>query len=261
MGNLKGGGLNAGKLSLAGGAMSGRLGLPSGSAGAPSLYWNASPTKGFYYEGNLDATVAQSTIGTTVLYLPSTGAITFLNGTLGAGGSEGSILRFAANTYGIQNADVAQAWRVYGAATGAKYLALLHDGTNAKIQSSSGDLTLVPSSGQTVPASDGASYLGAASLRFIGLYTSAWTIGATAALGLTSIGNSRFAHGVSALATTATEGFFHMQSCAGAPTGVPASIPTGQIPWVIDSTNKKLYAYIGAAWLKAQVGAVDLIFG
>jgi hypothetical protein len=51
-----------------------------------------------------------------------------------------------------------------------------------------------------------------------------------------------------ALATAATKGFVMIPSCAGAPTGVPADIPTGQIPLVFDSTNNKLYAYDGG-WL------------
>ena len=72
-------------------------------------------------------------------------------------------------------------------------------------------------------------------------------------------GNYRFAHGTSALATSATEGFFHIQSCAGTPTGVPASIPTGQKPMVYDSTNKKLYIYDGG-WLRAQVAGVDAVW-
>lgn len=51
-----------------------------------------------------------------------------------------------------------------------------------------------------------------------------------------------------ALATNATVGFMMIPSCAGTPTGVPADIPTGQIPLVWDSTNLKLYAYTGGAW-------------
>jgi len=51
-----------------------------------------------------------------------------------------------------------------------------------------------------------------------------------------------------ALATGATVGFVMLPSCAGTPTGVPADIPTGQIPLVWDSTNLKLYAYTGGAW-------------
>ncbi len=78
--------------------------------------------------------------------------------------------------------------------------------------------------------------------------------------GFVAGGNHRFSHGNSALATNATEGFFHLQSCAGTPTGTPASIPTGQIPMVFDSTNKKLYVYEGGAWKRGQVGGVDVVF-
>lgn len=63
-----------------------------------------------------------------------------------------------------------------------------------------------------------------------------------------AVSNLNFWVGTAALATTATAGFLGVNSCAGAPTGVPASIPTGQIPMVVDSTNSKLYAYIGGAW-------------
>lgn len=49
-----------------------------------------------------------------------------------------------------------------------------------------------------------------------------------------------------ALATSATAGYLTIPSCAGAPTGVPASIPTGQVPFHYDSTNNKIYVYNGA---------------
>lgn len=51
-----------------------------------------------------------------------------------------------------------------------------------------------------------------------------------------------------ALATNATVGFVMMPSCAGAPTGTPSNIPTGQVPWVYDSTNDKIYVYSGGTW-------------
>jgi hypothetical protein len=73
-------------------------------------------------------------------------------------------------------------------------------------------------------------------------------------------GLGQIAFGTAAKATTDTAGYVCIPSCAGAPTGVPASIPTGQIPYQIDSTNKKLYAYIGGAWTKAQASGVDVIF-
>ena len=79
--------------------------------------------------------------------------------------------------------------------------------------------------------------------------TKHWKINASG--GLVTGGNFRFAHGTSALATNATEGFFHLQSCAGTPSGTPASIPTGQIPLIWDSTNNILYAYDGG-WVSAS---------
>lgn len=51
-----------------------------------------------------------------------------------------------------------------------------------------------------------------------------------------------------ALTTTATAGHPRIPSCAGAPTGVPSGIMAGTVPICIDSTNSKLYAYIGGAW-------------
>ena len=50
--------------------------------------------------------------------------------------------------------------------------------------------------------------------------------------------------GSAALATTVTDGFFYIPTCAGAPTGVPTT-KTGRIPMVYDSTNNKFYMYNG----------------
>ncbi len=58
-----------------------------------------------------------------------------------------------------------------------------------------------------------------------------------------------------ALATGATVGHFFVPSCAGTPTGVPTTIPTGQIAMHFDSTNNFLYAYLGGAWKKTTVFA------
>jgi hypothetical protein len=51
-----------------------------------------------------------------------------------------------------------------------------------------------------------------------------------------------------AIATTATDGFVYMPSCAGPPTGVPTAA-TGMIPFVVDSTNSRAYIYSGGAWV------------
>lgn len=47
-----------------------------------------------------------------------------------------------------------------------------------------------------------------------------------------------------ALATNATDGFLYIPTCAGTPTGVPASF-TGKVAMVYDTTNNKFYIYNG----------------
>jgi hypothetical protein len=54
----------------------------------------------------------------------------------------------------------------------------------------------------------------------------------------------------SALATTATNGFLYVPTCAGVPTGTPTAI-TGMAPIVVDTTNNRWYFYSGGAWRNA----------
>ncbi len=70
--------------------------------------------------------------------------------------------------------------------------------------------------------------------------------------------NTSFAD--AAKGTTDTTGWLMIPSCAGTPTGVPASIPSGQIAMVFDTTAKKLWFYSAATWMKGQVTAVDTIW-
>lgn len=53
--------------------------------------------------------------------------------------------------------------------------------------------------------------------------------------------------GDGALATTATTGFAFLPTCAGPPTGVPLAKP-GFAPAVVDTTNHKLWIYVGGSW-------------
>jgi hypothetical protein len=56
--------------------------------------------------------------------------------------------------------------------------------------------------------------------------------------------------GTAALATSATDGFLYVPTCAGTPTGVPTT-QTGTAAIVINTTNNKLYFYSGGAWRDA----------
>lgn len=68
----------------------------------------------------------------------------------------------------------------------------------------------------------------------------------TERLRITAAGNIQL--GTASLATTATNGFPYIPTCAGTPTGTPTAI-TGYAPMVVDSTNNKLYVYVGGAWV------------
>jgi hypothetical protein len=56
--------------------------------------------------------------------------------------------------------------------------------------------------------------------------------------------------GTAAIATSATNGFMYVPTCAGTPTGTPTT-QTGTAPIVIDTTNHKLYFYSGGSWRDA----------
>ena len=69
------------------------------------------------------------------------------------------------------------------------------------------------------------------------------TAGKTRAL-INAGGSFIIGDGAAALATTATDGFVYIPTCAGPPTGVPTAV-TGVKPMVYDTTNNKLYVYNG----------------
>lgn len=62
--------------------------------------------------------------------------------------------------------------------------------------------------------------------------------------------NRNVAAGGGTLATTSTNGFFYVPTCAGTPTGVPSG-KSGFVPIVADTTNHKLYFYSGGSWRDA----------
>jgi hypothetical protein len=72
---------------------------------------------------------------------------------------------------------------------------------------------------------------------------------ATEVMRITPAGNI-VAGASAALATTATNGFLYVPTCAGTPTGTPTAI-TGMAPIVVDTTNNKLYFYSTGVWRDA----------
>ena len=56
--------------------------------------------------------------------------------------------------------------------------------------------------------------------------------------------------GHEAIATTATNGFLYVPSCAGVPTGTPTTY-LGRVPIIVDTTNNRLYFYSSGAWRNA----------
>lgn len=72
---------------------------------------------------------------------------------------------------------------------------------------------------------------------------------ATERMRLDSLGNV-IAGGSIALATTATDGFLYVPTCAGTPIGTPTTV-TGMAPIVVDTTNNKLYFYSSGVWRDA----------
>lgn len=72
----------------------------------------------------------------------------------------------------------------------------------------------------------------------------------TRRLAIVGAGSVVVGDGVAALATTATDGFIYVPTCAGTPTGTPTT-QTGAAPIVIDTTNNKLYFYSAGQWRDA----------
>lgn len=98
---------------------------------------------------------------------------------------------------------------------------------------------------------------GAESLRIVPVSGSTrWITATGSAAGNPIIGVSggHLVLGGAALATNATVGFPCIPTCAGTPTGVPANITTGTLPFIYDSTNNLLYVYNGG-WKKSTAYA------
>jgi hypothetical protein len=77
------------------------------------------------------------------------------------------------------------------------------------------------------------------------------TNGGTQRFQIDANGNVAVGGLAAALATTATDGFLYIPTCAGTPTGAPTA-KTGCAALVYDSTNNLLYANDGGGWVAAN---------
>ena len=186
------------------------------------------------------AATLSSTLGVTgAASFSSTGAFT---GNLGVGGA-------ASGTYNF-NVSTASATQGYFGSTGANWCTVTIDATNTSQQSlvrfqeaATNKWLVGRSSTNTFIVYDSAD----AKYFITATTASKLELGANQYLTITNANN--VVVGTAALATSATNGFLYIPTCAGAPSGTPTAF-TGRVPLVYDSTNNKLYAY-NSAWKSA----------
>ena len=213
---------------LAGGTMTGALTLPAGATGTPSLmFTGAGATTGLYSTGANDISFAVN--GSRRAYF-STSSFTSLGTIVGSGG-----LTVTSGNCGVVSASGAITWGTGGSADTYIY----RDAA----------ATLAQRNGTTQQTlrvyrsyTDASNYS-----RFTHGWNTSTALLMAEGAGTGTDGNIAFND--AALATGATLGYIMVPSAAGVSTGVPADIPTGQTPIVFDSTNKKIGAYTGGAWV------------
>ena len=109
-----------------------------------------------------------------------------------------------------------------------------------------GELAFQNSSGITVQAIQ--SPVGITSTININNFPTSGTVNPFTILTLQPNGGSVVVGSGATLATTTTEGFLCIPTCAGAPTGVTSAIPVGTVPLIYDSTNDRLYIRTSTGW-------------
>lgn len=165
------------------------------------------------------------TIGTNNFYLRSDHELGWTSSTGYGTSSDLSLYRDASDTLAQRRSTSAQTFRIYNTYTDASNY------ERAKLSWSSNELLI------------GTEKAGTGVARPLKLQTDG-----TTRAGITAAGSVYVGSGAAALATTATDGFLYIPTCAGAPTGVPTAI-TGTAPLVADSTNNRVYCYLGGAWV------------
>lgn len=213
-----------------------RIFLQNGSAAAPAFTFRNNSTTGIYAPTN-------NTLGFAangVLYLTITAAGLFgfntaspvaTNG--GADIASGGIsLVLGADASAITRTDATQKRAIIGVAhyTNAQppmsALYAITDTSTSKVFMGGGNLNV-----------------NAATDLFFYTAANTTTVVGSQRLQISTGGN--IVPGTAALATTATDGFIYLQSCAGTPTGVPTSF-TGRVACIYDSSANKIWVYSGS---------------
>lgn len=137
-------GTDAATLNVNGLALTGVGALANGTVAAPSLTFSSATALGLYrasasYLGfTTGGGAGIAVLGGSGLYLATQANIGWSSTADPNAATDLIIARDAANTLAQRNGTSAQTFRVYGNATGSKYLTLTHDGTNGAISTTSG---------------------------------------------------------------------------------------------------------------------------
>jgi hypothetical protein len=200
-------------------------GFADGAAGTPSIYHQGDTNTGVYFPAADQVAVALG--GTQVAHFTGSQHLQAL-GTVGA----------PAYSF-IGDMDTG----LYASA--ADQVSVSIAGTRVALFSAA--QVHIPAGGSGSP---GLCVLGSASTGLCSLAANSISITSNAAERMRFDAAGNVSMGIGAIATTATDGFFYVPTCAGTPTGTPTTY-AGRIPIVIDSTNNKLYFYSGGAWRDA----------
>ena len=255
-----------------------RFQFTDGSAAAPSITFINDSNTGLYWGGSqgnmgiaLDG-VQYAAFGTSSIYFK--GQVTYDNGSVTVptitfnNDTNLGIYRFGADILGIASGGGVSINGIYMSATnggvdissgGLSLMIGADTGASSRTNSTNKTTSIAMphySSGTEEPitlisavSSSGANALSIGggmatqnAASWIDFYTgaNATTLTGTVRMTIDLLGNVIV--GTAALATTATDGFLYIPTCAGVPTGVP-STKTGRCPMVYDTTNNKLYVY------------------
>ncbi|HLX21638.1 MAG TPA: hypothetical protein VKR23_15945 [Gaiellaceae bacterium] len=146
-----------------GGVASGQTLFANGTAAAPGAAFAANTNVGFNLGADLLGGEIFANSSRIAGWYPNSALGFYIDSAMplswrsGAANPDVLLYRDAAAVLALRNGTTAQTFRVYGNATGAKYLILTHDGTNPTIDSSSGALKLGTTA--VTPATTGTRFL------------------------------------------------------------------------------------------------------